>query len=408
MPRRGDRLVVSTSTPALPLRRSPDRLWLHALLVLATLVTTTFAGATWAQRDLLYARDAWFIVLGWPVGPSFLADGLRFSVPLMAFLLAHEMGHYVAARRHRLNVSLPYVIPLPLPPPLITFGTLGAVIRIREPLPTTRILFDVGAAGPLAGLAVALPVLIYALLTLPGPDYLMSMSGQEAVQAAIQATGTFPASPPGIETLGTPLTLVPPPLAALALALVPDAPPAWELYHYPTLLAAWLSLLFTALNLLPVGQLDGGHVVYALFGPRVHRIVARVAVVAMLVSGTTAAAKLVLLLETTWERALGAAVLVALVGALLRGTLGRGRALWIGAAAVALGVAAWTLLWPAGVGFAWLGWLVWATMLVRVVKVDHPPVLVPNALTAGQRVAAWLCIAAFVACIVPVPIYGGG
>ncbi len=387
-------------------RSSPDRLWLHVLLAVAAFVTTTFAGATWAQRDLLYVQDAWVGFLGWPIGPTFLGDGLRFSIPLMAFLLAHEMGHYIAARRHRLDVSLPYVIPLPLPPPILTFGTLGAVIRIREPLPTTRVLFDVGAAGPLAGLVVALVTLVYALVTLPGPDYLMAMSGHDALHEAIRATGTFPAMPP-VTPLTAPMTFVPPPLAALGLALVPHAPPGSELYHYPTLLAAWLSLLFTALNLLPVGQLDGGHVVYALFGPRVHRIVARVVVVAMLVSGAAAAAVQILRVESALERGVWGAALVALVGALLWRTLGGGRALVAGAAVVVVGAGAWLWLWPSGAGYAWLGWLLWAVMLVRVVRVDHPPVLVPNALTPRQRVAAWLCIAAFVACALPVPIYGG-
>lgn len=386
------------------LRPSPrDRVWLHVLLLALTLVTTTFAGATWAARDLVYARDAWTTLFGWPIGPSFLLDGLRFSLPLLAFLIAHEAGHYVAARRHGLDVSLPYVLPLPLPPPLLTFGTLGAVIRIREPLPTTRVLFDVGAAGPLAGLAVALPMLLVAALTLPEPTYWLDMSGHEAVQAAIRQTGTFPAVAPGP---GVPLTLVPPPLVALTLALVPNAPPAWEMYHDPLLLAAWLSLLFTALNLLPVGQLDGGHVVYALFGPRVHRLVARATVALMLVSGATAATELLAWSTVPRDQWIGLAALGLLVGALAWGTMRRpGPALGL-LAGVAAGVAAWRTLWPGGVGYAWLGWLVWAILLVRVVRVDHPPVLVPNRLTARQRVAAWLCVLAFALCLVPVPVLG--
>lgn len=387
-------------------RRFParERVGLHVLLLALTLVTTTFAGGTWAARDLVYIQDAWAMVLGWPVGPSFLLDGLRFSVPLLAFLLAHEAGHYVAARRHGLDVSLPYVLPLPLPPPILTFGTLGAVIRIREPLPTTRILFDVGAAGPLAGLAVALPLLVVALATLPAPSYLMGMSGHEAVQAAIRETGTFPTSAPG---LGLPLTLVPPPLVALAMAAVPNAPPAWEMYHYPTLLAAWLSILFTALNLLPVGQLDGGHVVYALFGPRVHRVVARVVVVAMLVSGAAAGAELAFWAPTPLHQAGAFAGLAALVGALAWGTMRRAGPALAVFGFVGVAAAAWHVLWPAGVRYAWLGWLIWAVLLVRVVRVDHPPVRVPNRLTPGQTLAAWLCILAFALCLVPVPVLGG-
>ena len=203
------------------------------------------------------------------------------------------------------------------------------------------------------------------------------------------------------------LTFVPPPLVALAMAAVPNAPPAWELYHYPTLLAAWLSLLFTALNLLPVGQLDGGHIVYALFGPRVHRVVARVVVVAMLLSGATAAVEAVSWIASPLPQIAALAVVGAMVAALAWGTMRRAGPALAVFAGVAVGVAAWRTLWPEGVPFAWLGWLVWAVLLVRVVRVDHPPVRVPNRLTPGQRVAAWLCLLAFALCVVPIPILGG-
>ena len=126
-----------------------------------------------------------------------LFDGLRYSVPLLLFLTAHEFGHYIAARRHRINVSLPYYIPLPIPD-VLHFGTFGAVIRIREPLRRLRQLFDVGVAGPLAGFVVAIGIVAYALLTLPPPEYLLDVSEVGHVTRSntrSRTTGAFPVVP---------------------------------------------------------------------------------------------------------------------------------------------------------------------------------------------------------------------
>ncbi len=247
---------------ALPPRvRTPERIWLHVLLFVLTFACVTLSGMIWTARETAYARDAWTTIdwLGLSIGPTALLDGLRFSVPFLLFLGVHEMGHYVAARIHGIDTSPPYFIPLPL----VGIGTLGAVIRIREPIPTTRKLFDVGAAGPLAGFIVALGILLYALATLPPPTYLLDMPGHDAINAYIAQNGAFP---PMSSLEGTPLAIGPTLLVSLLTPLFDHVPPAYELYHYPTLFAAWLGLFFTALNLLPAGQLDGGHVTYSLFG----------------------------------------------------------------------------------------------------------------------------------------------
>jgi membrane-associated protease RseP (regulator of RpoE activity) len=190
--------------------------------------------------------------------PEFIVQGATFAVALLAILLAHEAGHYVACRRYKVAATLPFFIPAP---PLFLAGTFGAFIKIKSPIPTRRALFDIGVAGPLAGFVVIIPVAIAALLTAePAPPAL--------VEAAANAT-----------TGGTLITFNDPPLLrliahALGVGLTNIAP-------NPFYFAAWIGLLVTSLNLLPVGQLDGGHAVFAVFGTRAHKWVGRAAFVSM-------------------------------------------------------------------------------------------------------------------------------
>jgi membrane-associated protease RseP (regulator of RpoE activity) len=170
----------------------------------------------------------------------YLIGGPWLAVALLSILMAHEMGHYVACLYYRVDATLPFFIPFPFP--LISLvGTLGAFIRIKSPIPHRRALFDIGIAGPLAGFAVCLPV--------------MALSVREMTLA--------PTGPPSSGLyLGDPLLLQW--LTAWALGHVPEG---MTVVIGPLGLAAWFGLFVTALNLIPVGQLDGGHVVYALFGP---------------------------------------------------------------------------------------------------------------------------------------------
>ncbi|MEW6337945.1 MAG: site-2 protease family protein [Acidobacteriota bacterium] len=209
----------------------PDRIWLHALLLLLTLLTTTLV------VGLPYAVVPPGAGLGDAVRSGAMwRAGLAFSLPLLAILLAHEFGHYLACRRHNLDASLPYFIPLPL-----GIGTLGAFIRIRSALANKRELFDVGAAGPLAGFVVALPVLAVGI-------------------ALSQPVAELPRS--NVWIFGEPLLF-----KAVVRLVHPGLAEGGDLMLHPTGFAAWFGLFATALNLLPFGQLDGGHVTYAMFGP---------------------------------------------------------------------------------------------------------------------------------------------
>jgi membrane-associated protease RseP (regulator of RpoE activity) len=207
-----------------------------ALLFLATLFTTAYVGAEMHGLDPLAAFDR-----GLLPGLEALGAGGDFALPLMAILLAHELGHYVAGRIHRVDISPPYFIPMPV----ALLGTMGAVIRMRGRIERRDALLDVGASGPLAGLALTLPILVYGIAT--------------SEVEPLPASGSFL-----IE--GRSLLYV-----ALLFALKGPIPEGHDIMLSPTAFAAWAGLLVTMINLVPVGQLDGGHIAFALFGERQNR-----------------------------------------------------------------------------------------------------------------------------------------
>lgn len=214
-------------------RRFEGRLWRHILLFLLTLLTTTAAGAL-HYASFLSEFSHRQVGLSW----GLLLHGFWYSGTLLAILGAHEMGHYVLCRRYNVDASLPYFIPMP--PGIFLTGTLGAVIRIREAFPTRRVLFDIGVAGPIAGFVVLVPALF------------LGMSLSNIVAAPTEGSVLF---------LGEPLLFK---LATYAVfGAVPDAS---TVNIHPMVFAAWFGMLATALNLLPFGQLDGGHITYATLG----------------------------------------------------------------------------------------------------------------------------------------------
>jgi membrane-associated protease RseP (regulator of RpoE activity) len=234
-----------------------NRIWLHVLLFVLTIGSTTFVGARIVENfhhnrpafemeeDLQAYVDIWH-------QPARIPAGFAFSAPLLIILLAHEFGHYLACVYYRLNASLPYFLPAP------TFiGTLGAFIRIRSPIYTRRELFDVGVAGPLAGFVFLIPALGIGL--------------------------AFSKIVPGIADQGDLVFGVPLLVRGLELLIDPGVPSA-DIYLHPVARAAWVGIFATALNLLPFGQLDGGHILYSVVGDR-FRMVSRVFWVMLLMLG---------------------------------------------------------------------------------------------------------------------------
>ena len=251
-------------SPALPpppraVRResffAKKRPWLNALLFVLTVASVYFVGLSQSAVYVLAAAGGPQAELS--LTPAVLGNPqvqkltLLYVVVLLAILLGHELGHYLACRRYGIDSTLPYFLPFPN-----LIGTLGAFIRIRSPIRRKQELFDIGVAGPLTGFLLALPALAYGL----------SLSG-----VGIEAKGE------GWLSLGDPLLL-----QLLARVFIPEAPSNYILH--PVAFAGWVGMLITSFNLFPIGQLDGGHVVYALFGSRA-RLIARLALVVFLALG---------------------------------------------------------------------------------------------------------------------------
>ncbi|HKA19250.1 MAG TPA: site-2 protease family protein, partial [Blastocatellia bacterium] len=233
------------------------RILLHSLLLVCTAVTTALTGAALAVGgqvgdsiiDMLVAPTLAVVRETASGNLDPLAKGLLFTFTLLTILGAHELGHYFACRHYGIRATLPFFIPAP--PTITLFGTLGAVIKIKEPIRSRRALFDIGIAGPLAGFAFALPASVVGLIfAAPAPP---SVATGEVVQ------------------YHDPLLFV--------LILKLFGLPTWIEWN-PIYWAAWGALLVTALNLFPVGQLDGGHVVYAVLGRRAHKWISRIATLA--------------------------------------------------------------------------------------------------------------------------------
>jgi len=217
-------------------RSGPRRPWINLVLLGATVATTVFAGA------MLWLTYVGQLVLG-PV--DFLYGAIYFAAPLLSILGVHELAHYVVARRRHLDASLPYFIPIP--PPYI-LGTFGAFVSIRGPFPDRKTLFDVGVSGPLAGFAMSIPIALLGLsLSVHSPVVPANYCGPSILG---QSYGNLLVGPSLLWTL----------LSAFF--------PSSIISLHPLALAGWVGILVTAINLLPAGQLDGGHVFRAVFGER--------------------------------------------------------------------------------------------------------------------------------------------
>jgi len=213
---------------------------INIVLFLATVLTTLAAGASLAGEEL------WAAVMSGSFSAVFesLLAGLPFTVTLLGILGVHELGHYLASRLHGVRATLPYFIPLPA----VGIGTLGAFIQIKSPMTDRKVLFDIGMAGPYAGLLVAVPLL-----------YLGLMLSLENV-VPVFASGLT------LERIGSSI------LITGLVQFFTDIPAGRTLLLDPIFFAAWLGLFLTALNLLPAGQLDGGHSAYAILGRKAHAL----------------------------------------------------------------------------------------------------------------------------------------
>ena len=410
---------------------------LHGVLFLITLLTTTLAGAEWMTGRFFFIGEQSLKL------PE-IWQGLSFSLPFLGILTVHEFGHYLTARAYQIKVSLPYYIPLWLGwiPYLYlsSLGTMGAFIRLKSVPQSRQQYFDIGMAGPLAGFVVARAVLFYGFTHLPtredifrihpeyqayGVDYdqhvysYAYMRAQDSlVQAKIHQENAalaeksgqpyripafeFPQSYPML-ALGTNLLML-----FFENVVAPDqrlVPNLHEMMHYPFLLAGFFALFFTALNLIPIGQLDGGHILYSLIGRRNHRLVSP----ALLV-GFMAYAGLGLFKPTDFTGNdgvyLNELIKLALYALFLYTAFVKmtesGQQAWM----LSLGIIAAQLLtswtFPQAEGARFL--LVFLFVLGRFLGVYHPPVLYDEPLDRKRQVLGWFALIVFILCFTPEPL----
>jgi membrane-associated protease RseP (regulator of RpoE activity) len=300
---------------------------IHGTLFIVTFFTTTVAGVSWLNLDPF---DLYNFTLGLP-----------YSLSILFILSCHEFGHYFAARYHGVSATLPFYIPSPSLPGFLNFGTFGAVIRTKSPIPSKKVMFDIGVAGPIAGFIATVVILLYGFTHLPGkefilkihPDYFSGVEQQGGVALEFGSSMLY---------------------NFFALTLADPArefvPPMSEMYHYPFLITGWFGLFVTAMNLIPIGQLDGGHLSYAMFGDR-HKIISRSA-----------------------------------FGLLLL-----------------MGIAGWLPEFGIHMQGGWSGWLFWAFILFFVVKLYHPPVEDETILDSNRRLLGWMTYGILIISFAPTP-----
>lgn len=315
-------------------KKKHSNILLNIVLFIATFATTTVAGAEWITG---YVSS--YSIQG-------LMLGLPYSISILFILASHEFGHYFAAKYHKVKATLPFFIPIPSIPQLflLNFGTMGAVIKTKSIVPNNKAMFDIGVAGPLSGFVACIVVLIYGFTNLPGVDYILRIH-PDYFSPNYGSTGMILKFGDSLlylffrEVFSSPHQFI---------------PPMSEIYHYPYLCVGWFGLFVTGMNMIPVGQLDGGHVVYSMFGSKAQIIISRIF--------------------------LGILVIFGLFGAANE-------------------------LFNFNIEFGWIGWLIWGIILFFIIKVKHPPVYEFSKLDKKRMIIGYLSLFVFIISIAPTPFW---
>lgn len=368
----------------------------HSILFILTFISVSIVSTLLVGKGLQIKIVAG-ISFPFPTSED-LKAGVLFATLLLTFLTVHEFGHYFAALYHRVLVSLPYYIPLP-----VGIGTLGAVIKIRQQIQSTRSLFDIGAAGPIAGFIVSLIILVIGFLTLPGPYFLNEFGDHQALIDHFNEFGYYPPLPSLLEGQIV-FIFGKTPLYSFIASFFPSAPPMYEIMHYPFLLAGWFGLFFTALNLMPVGQLDGGHILYSLVGYEKHLIIARIFYGSLTVLAGMEAIPFFQNYFTNYGfNSIGYAWGVwAIILSLLMKKAYKEHLYWMGVMIPLSLLLSGFFLYVWIPSFAQEGsllWLFWSFFTAYVVKIEHPPVPYEEELSSGRTILGWLSILIFILCI---------
>jgi len=365
---------------------------IHSSLFVITFFTATAAGAEWT-----YGKSVFMEGYTW----ADFASGLPYSICFLTILSCHEFGHYFTAIYYRIKTSLPYYIPIPPIPFLpFTIGTFGALIRIKERIPSNKQQFDIGIAGPLAGFVVAVAFLIYGFATLPPPEHIFQFHpeykqyGLDYANHVYNPT-TMPANTVDV-VIGKNLLFV---FLEKMFADPSRLPNVHELMHYPFLFAGFLSLVFTCMNLLPIGQLDGGHVLYGLVGYRWHRTIATGIYFALLfytglgyVDQRTPVNQLVV------EIALYVFFLYMALRSIFEK---KGDRLMY---ALIIFTTQYLVSWLIPSIHGYSAWLAFILLIGWIAGVPHPQSEIELPLNRTRKILGWLALLIFVLCLTPNPI----
>lgn len=357
---------------------------IHSLLFVLTLITTTLAGGEWVYgKSALASGES---ALTW----EYFFRSMAFSIPFIGILLIHELGHFFTSLYHKVRCTLPFFIPawlgfLGAP----SIGTFGAVIRMKGFVNSRKKFFDIGIAGPLAGFAIALGVLIYGFVTLPPSDYILEIHPEYA-DPDFQGYGEDVLE---FELGGNLLFW-----GMGELLADPDRIPEMsEVIHYPFLFAGYLALFFTALNLLPIGQLDGGHVIFGLF-PKNHKWISLFAFTLFLGYAGLGVIRPTQPLEELLIR-------IPLYVGFLYICFTKSQLSTQSKITLALTLAAvqyaFAFFKPEWEGYQ--GWLFFGFLLGRVMGLSHPEVSGVKQLDRKRKVLGWLAILIFILCFSPQP-----
>lgn len=371
--------------------KEPQRTYLrHGLLFVITLITTTLAGAEWMYGRFLFMGEHSLTM-------DQILQGLAFSLPFLGILTVHEFGHFFTAKWHHVKTTLPNYIPLWLGfLGMPSIGTIGAVIRIKDRIFSRKVYFDIGISGPIAGFIVALGVLYYGFTHLPPPEYIFEIHPEYQEYGLDYADHVYQDDQVKV-ALGTSLLFE---FFKNYVATDPSlVPNPYEIIHYPWLFAGFLSLFFTALNLIPIGQLDGGHVLYGLIGRKWHPKVSII-----LFTGFIFYAGLGILSpyqpadDLVWYIPFYLGFLYLVFSSVFESKWNN----LLLAVAVFSGQFLLALMIPGIKGFE--GWLVFGLLLGKVLGVYHPPVYFDHPLDKKRRILGWIALGIFILCFSPAPL----
>ncbi|PSL07684.1 site-2 protease family protein [Cecembia rubra] len=365
---------------------TPKQYFIHSLLLLLTILTTTLAGGEWLfGKSILVSGEH---ALTW----EYFIKSLHFSIPFLGILFIHEMGHLLTSIRHKVRSSLPYFIPgwlgfLGAP----SIGTFGAIIHMKGFINSRRKFFDIGVAGPLAGFAVAILVLWYGFTHLPESDYIYKIhpeyldpdfKGHQEEEGYITLR------------LGYNLLFY---LMEQGLADPEKMPNMYEVIHFPYLFAGYLALFFTALNLLPIGQLDGGHVIFGLF-PKYHKTISLVFFTAFVFY---AGLGIINPFHDINRLFLSIPLYIGFLYIIYRKANISSETRWSIILLIAAAQYSLLYIWPNLEGYT--GWLLFAFLLGRVMGLEHPEVSGTKEMNRIRKVLGWLAIVIFLFCFTPQP-----